>query len=108
MLRRVVLLTATAVLCAAPTAFAKSDTRCGNGSGTVDKPYDVRALNTTCARAKQLANKHSRNIGRNDVCALAKMSCTLDGYRCRRGPLGDSTDITCKKGDKRVRFKYRA
>lgn len=39
---------------------------------------------------------------------LAKPSCTLEGYRCRRGPIGDSTDITCKRGDKRIRFKYRS
>lgn len=104
-----VLATAAAAVpsAALPTAHAATERRCGDVPGAVDAPQDVRALRTSCAVARRLAAHHSRRSGRNEVCALAKPSCRLDGWTCRRTFFGNSgTRVRCTRGDRRVRFFY--
>jgi hypothetical protein len=88
-------------------AGARTEHRCGDVRGAVDAPQDVRALGVSCTAARRLAARHSRHSGRNEVCALAKPSCGLDGWTCRRTFFGNSgTRVRCTKGDRRVRFFY--
>jgi hypothetical protein len=107
---RLTVLAASAVvllLLAATAAPASTERRCGVAGSAFDAPQDVRALGVSCRTARALARKHSRNDGRNDVCDLAKPSCRLDGWSCKRTFFGNSgTRVRCLKGAARVRFFY--
>lgn len=95
------------LLVALPAAQARTERRCGDVRGAVDAPQDVRALGVSCTTARRLAAHHTRTSGRNEQCALAKPSCRLDGWTCRRTFFGNSgTRVRCTKGDRRVRFFY--
>jgi hypothetical protein len=112
MLRTVLLaLVALAVLAATATAAPAVENRCGDVvvKGLFDTPQDVRALGVSCRRAKRLARHHYRSSGRNETCDLAKPSCRLDGWTCRRTFFGNSgTRVRCTSGERRVRWFYGA
>ena len=92
-------------LTAAPASAAER--RCGDLAGAVDAPQGIRAERASCTTARRLASRHSRNNGRNDVCALAKPSCRLGDWRCRRTFFGNSgTRVNCTRGSAHVRFFY--
>jgi hypothetical protein len=92
---------------AAPGASGASERLCGDLHGTADAPHDVRAIAASCRRARSLARSHARGSGRGERCDLAKASCVLDGYRCRRTFFGSSgTRVRCTHDAEQVRFFY--
>jgi hypothetical protein len=102
-----VLLVGAGLVAGAGTASAATERRCGDVPGAVDAPQDVRARGVSCRRARSLARRHSRNSGRNDTCALAKPSCRLDGWTCRRSFFGNSgTRVRCTRGEAVARWFY--
>jgi hypothetical protein len=92
----------------APAASAATEHRCGAADkGDLLGAQDVRAKGIGCTSARRLARHHSDTSGRDGDCSLAKSSCRLDGYTCRRSFFGNSgTRVRCSKGGKRVRFLY--
>jgi hypothetical protein len=106
-MRLAVVLAAALALAFAAAAPAATERRCGVAGSAFDAPQDVRALKVSCPTARRFARKHSRNNGRNDVCDLAKPSCRLDGWVCKRTFFGNSgTRVRCIKGAGRIRFFY--
>jgi hypothetical protein len=103
-----ILLAVLIALAAATAAPAAVEVRCGDvHSDSVQPPQDVRALGVSCRKAKRLARRHDASSGRYDHCSLAKPSCTLDGWKCRRTFFGNSgTRVRCTMDQKRVRFFY--
>lgn len=92
---------------AAPATMAATERRCGDVSGGPSAPQDVRATGVSCRRARSLARSHDRQSGRGERCDLAKTSCALEGFRCRRTFFGNSgTRVRCAEGAKLVRFFY--
>ena len=92
---------------AASGASGATERRCGDVPGAADAPQDVRAVAVSCRRARSLARSHARRSGRGERCDLAKASCVLDGFRCRRTFFGNSgTRVRCTRDAQRVRFFY--
>jgi hypothetical protein len=103
----VVAVLATLPLVVAPAASGSTERHCGDVPGAVDAPQDVRAVAVSCRRARALARAHSNHNGRGERCDLAKASCVLDGFRCRRTFFGNSgTRVRCTRDAQRVRFFY--
>jgi hypothetical protein len=101
------LLALVALALVAPGATGASERRCGDVQGTADAPQGVHAIALSCRRARALARSHARRSGRGERCDLAKPSCVLDGYRCRRTFFGNSgTRVRCTHEAERVRFFY--
>src|SRR3954452_1949777 len=111
MIRRTVL-AAVAILAAlafAAPAQATTERACGD-IGTLsqpDAPQAVKALHTSCRNARRLARRHWHRVGDGERCDLAKRSCTLGAFTCRRTFFGNSgTRVRCTAGNRRVRFFY--
>ncbi|MEA2144404.1 MAG: hypothetical protein QOI64_2834 [Solirubrobacteraceae bacterium] len=101
------LLTCAAIGLPATGATGATEHSCGAAGTGFDAPQGVYAGGVSCVSARRLARRHSRMNGRNDGCDLAKASCRLDGYVCRRTFFGNSgTRVRCTKAAKRVRFFY--
>jgi hypothetical protein len=100
-------ITCIAIGSAATSATGATEHSCGAAGTDFLAAQGVYATGVSCTAARRLARRHSRMNGRIDVCALAKPSCRLDGYTCRRTFFGNSgTRVRCTKGAKRVRFFY--
>ena len=103
----VVVLTCIAIGAAATVATGATEHSCGVAGTRFQTAQGVHATGVSCTAARRLARRHSMRNGRNDTCDLAKPSCRLDGYTCRRTFFGNSgTRVRCAKGAKRVRFFY--
>lgn len=103
----VAVITCIAIGGSTTVATAAREHSCGAAGADFFAAQGVYATGVSCTAARRLARRHSRMNGRNDVCALAKPSCRLDGYTCRRTFFGNSgTRVRCTKGAKRVRFFY--
>jgi hypothetical protein len=88
-------------------ATGATEHSCGVAGPGLQAAQGVHATGVSCTAARRLARRHSVRNGRNDACDLAKVSCRLDGYTCRRTFFGNSgTRVRCTQGAKRVRFFY--
>jgi hypothetical protein len=100
-----------ALSASSPAAAVEVENRCGDvvKAGFFDTPQAVKALGVSCRRAKRIATRHWRTSGRNEHCDLAKPSCTIQGWTCRRHFFGNSgTRVRCASGNRRVRWFYGA
>lgn len=102
-------LTCVAIGVSATVATAATEHSCGAAGSGFQSARSVYATGVSCRAARALARRHSRMSGRTDVCALARPTCRLDGYACRRAFVaGGATHVRCTKGATRVRFVYAA